>query len=189
MKHFRRIWDKTKDDWILLNAKLPRCERYQKFLEAFPDADVSDHAFYIRCSFLGVKNRKGDASSRAKPLYSEQLKKGYVKIKIAQPNVWISKAQWVYIETHPEEDCSEKSHYIFLDGNNRNFSYDNIFRLPLKSIGTFSKMGGTIKNSPELTRIRALNAILKNELLDLGEKHNMVYKIKSGRMFKGARNV
>lgn len=189
MEHFRKIWDKQKNDWIRQNADLPRYERYQKFIETFPDSNVSQGSFFTQCSVLGVRNRKGNASYRAKPLYSEHIKKGYVQIKIAQPNVWISKAQWVYIETHLEENCSGKSHYIFLDGNSRNFSYENIFRLPLRSVGTFSKMGGIVPCNPELTKLRALHAILKNELLDFCEKHNMVYKMKSGRMFKGAKNV
>ena len=130
-------------------------EAYELFLKTYPDIkDVT------RIAFCNQRSRMGAAGpcynpkfSRApRPLYSEQIKKGYVRIKIAQPNVWVSKAKWVYMETHPEEYeiCSTtRANYIFLDGNTRNFHPDNIARVPLNIISVFNSLGGTVNGKPD----------------------------------------
>lgn len=186
MKHFRKIWDKEKHDWIFAHKGMNRNEEYELFCKAFPEADVSRIAFFnersrigaSRCDWVGKHNRS------AKPLYSEQVKKGYVRIKIAQPSVWISKAKWVYMETHPWEDFSERSNYVFLDGNNRNFSPENIERVSLKLMGVFNLMGGCEYGNLEVTKLRILQAKLKIAQLDVGEKLNLIGRNgNSGRFF------
>lgn len=172
MKHFRKIWDNEKDRWLMEHKEMNRKEAYKLFLKSFSDvSDVTDRAFYNERSRIGavtVYNTR--RSTRAKPLYSEQTKKGYVKIKVAQPNVWKTKSRWVYEETHPWEDFSERSNYIFLDGNNRNFNPNNIERVPLKLMGVFNGLGGCAKGDPEVTRLRILQAKLKVAQFDAGEK-------------------
>ena len=190
MKHFRKIWDKEKHDWIHAHKDMNRNKAYELFCKAFPEADVTKIAYFnersrigaSRCDWVGKHNRT------AKPLYSEQIKKGYVRIKIAQPSVWISKAKWVYMETHPWEDFSERSNYIFLDGNNRNFAPDNIERVPLKLMGIFNLMGG-IAETPELTRLRIAQVKLKAKCLDVGEEMGLVVDCGAGRMFREDRNA
>lgn len=192
MKHFRKIWDKEKHDWIFAHKDLNRNESYEFFCKAFPEADVSRIAYFNERSRIGASRCDwvGRHSRTAKPLYSEQIKKGYVRIKIAQPSVWISKAKWVYMETHPWEDFSERSNYIFLDGNSRNFSPDNIERVPLKLMGIFNLLGGTAE-TPELTRLRIAQAKLKYKTLDAGEELGLVVHIgkSSGRRFREDRNA
>lgn len=192
MKHFRKIWDKEKHDWIFAHKDLNRNESYGLFCKAFPDADVSKIAYFNERSRIGASRCDwvGKHNKTAKPLYSEQIKKGYVRIKIAQPSVWISKAKWVYMETHPWEDFSERSNYIFLDGNSRNFAPDNIERVPLKLMGIFNLLGGTAE-TPELTRLRIAQAKLKYKTLDAGEELGLVvYNGKyGGRRFKEDRNA
>jgi len=185
MKHFRKIWDKEKHDWIHAHKDMNRQDAYELFCKAFPEADVTKTAFFNERSRIGVKQRQTHHFSRKpKELYAEQIKKGYVRIKIAQPSVWISKAKWVYMETHPWEDFSERSNYVFLDGNNRNFSPENVERVPLKIMGVFNLIGGCEYGNPEVTKLRILQAKLKVAQLDVGEKLNLIGRNgNSGRFF------
>lgn len=182
MKKFRKVWDSTKDSWIIQHKHLSREESYKQFLEVFPNSGATKTAYDSRCRFLGclVQPRKSKKPTNIKPLYSERIKKGYVQIKVAQPSVWISKAQWVYMETHPWETFTEPSKYFFLDGDTRNFNPDNIVRMPMVLIGIFSKLGGTAKGSPELTKLRIIQARLKHKLLDISEQRGFTYRAQNG---------
>jgi hypothetical protein len=55
-------------------------------------------------------------------------KKGYILIKVAEPNKWISYAKYVWEQNHPDETC-EGMYVIFLDGNTRNFDPSNLERV------------------------------------------------------------
>lgn len=186
MKRFRKVWNEEKRAWLMEHKDMNRKEAYSLFLLSYPDAsDVTETAFYnerSRIGAVGCKVKHG--STKCRPLYSEQIKKGYVRIKVAQPNVWKMKARWVYEETHPWEDFSERSNYIFLDGDSRNFSPDNIERVPLRLMGVFNLMGGTEKGKPELTKLRVLQAKLKLAQLDAGEKLGGVVSYGGGRRFR-----
>lgn len=165
------------------HKEMNRKEAYKLFLKSFSDvSDITDRAFYNERSRIGaVTVHNTRRSTRAKPLYSEQTKKGYVRIKVAQPNVWKTKSRWVYEETHPWEDFSERSNYIFLDGDNRNFNPNNIERVPLKLMGIFNGLGGCAKGNPEVTRLRILQAKLKVAQFDAGEKLGDVVRYGHGR--------
>lgn len=88
MKKFRKIWSGDKNAWITGHKDMDRREAYRMFLRGFPDAsDVTETAFYNQRSRLGaVLYKNPHASTKCRPLYSEQEKKGYIRIKIAQPN-------------------------------------------------------------------------------------------------------
>ena len=158
------------------------------FTESFPDADISQSAFNTRRSVVGAAKYQRLGRCRALALYSEQIKKGYVRIKIAQPNVWISKGAWVYMETHPWEDFSEKSHYIFLDGNTRNFSPDNIERVPFKIMPIFGNLGGRVQGNPDLTRLNIARAKLISARLDAGERLGLTLRQGRSRIFREEAN-
>lgn len=191
MKKFRKIWDEEKNNWLVAHKEMIKNEMYKLFLETFSEAqDVTYAAFINQCSRVGAVNQinncwRGDRKPR--PLYSEQCKKNYIRIKVAQPNVWWSKARWVYTEHHPweyEAIMNERANYIFLDGNNRNFAPDNIERVPLKMMGVFNSLGGCCKGHPELTRLNLLNAKYKVALLDAGEKMGLTVNYGIGRQFR-----
>ena len=190
MQKFRKIWDAEKNAWLLAHKDMDRKKAYTLFLASFPDVnDVSECAFFNQRSHLGaVQYKRPHGSTKRRPLYSEHIKKGYVRIKIAQPSVWISKSKWVYMETHPWEDFSERSNYIFLDGNSRNFSPDNIARVPLKIMGIFAELGGTVPDNPELTRLNIARAKLISARLDAGDKAGLTVKVKTCRKFREERN-
>lgn len=191
MKKFRKVWTEEINEWLKTTKGLKPSEAYSLFLKTYPDiTDVTRTAFCnqrSRMKCAGVCTNP-HFSRKPRPLYSEQIKKNYVRIKIAQPNVWVSKAQWVYMETHPWEDFSERSNYIFLDGDNRNFHPDNIERVPLSVMGLFNLMGGTEKDSPDITRLRIAQAKLKLAIMDAGEKRGLVANGGGGRVFIEERN-
>ena len=190
MKKFRKIWDAEKNSWLLAHKDMERKAAYKLFLTSFPDIrDVTEVAFYNQRSRIGaVCHKRPHGTTKRRPLYSEQIKKGYVRIKIAQPNVWISKSKWVYMETHPWEDFSERSNYIFLDGNTRNFSPANIERVPLKIMGIFGNMGGVVSGNPDMTRLTILRAKLLSAQLDAGDKAGLTARAGHGRLFIKERN-
>lgn len=191
MKKFRKVWTKELNEWLLTTKGMKPGDAYELFLSAFPGiTDVT------RCAFCNQRSRLGAAgkctnpkfSRKPRPLYSEQVKKGYVRIKIAEPNVWVSKAKWVYMETHPWEDFSERSNYIFLDGDSRNFDPANIERVSLSCMGVFNLMGGCEKGNPELTKLRVMQAKLKIAMLDAGEKAGLTVNYGGGRFFREEHN-
>lgn len=193
MKHFRKIWNEDTNGFILANKEMrfDYQKFYSAFIEQFPDSEVSYTAFKNQVSRLGIADRaKSTHNSRTiRPLWSEQVKKGYVRIKIAQPNVWVSKAKWIYMETHPWEDFSERSNYVFLDGNSRNFDPKNIERVPLRCMGQFNLIGGCEKGNPGVTKLRILMAKEKMARFDLGEKLGLTANGGNGRVFKESRNA
>ena len=193
MEHFRKIWNEEKRRWLLENGcGKDRRKVYADFLAAFPDAsDVTFIGLMNYCSRIGAVSfrNKATGSRKQRPLYSEQEKKGYIRIKIAQPNVWISKSKWVYMETHPWEDFTERSSYVFLDGNTRNFAPENIERVPLKIMGLYSSFGGVVPGHPELSRLHIMQAKLKYAIFDKGEKAGLVKKVGDGRVFTAEYNA
>lgn len=185
MKHFRKCWDEEKTAFVKSTKGMNRRDALQRFRELYPDTDITDVAFYNYRSRVGAAEHGHDhGSTKAKPLYSEQFKKGYVRIKVAQPSVWIQKGKWVYMETHPWEDFSERSNYVFLDGDTLNFAPDNIERVPIKLMGIFCNLGGVVKGAPELTRLNLIRAKLKVAQLDALEKHGLVKHYGTGRVDK-----
>lgn len=191
MKDFRKVWNDDTNGFLLKNKDMVFNHKafYEAFMKEFPASRVTYCAFKNQCSRLGVVSRKNPhGACKCRPLYSEQVKKGYVRIKIAQPNVWISKAKWVYMETHPWEDCSEPSEYIFLDGNTRNFHPDNIERV-LKCLQTIFYQFGGKADMPEVTRFRITQAKLKKALLDKGEQIGLVCRSGNTRTFIEDRNA
>lgn len=189
--HFRKIWTETTNSFIFKNKEMVNDYKsfYAAFMKEFPYSQVTYVAFKNQCSRLGVVSRHNPHVYKSpRPLYSEHHKKGYVRIKIAQPNVWISKAKWVYMETHPWEDFSESSEYIFLDGDTRNFHPDNIERLPRRIATLFANAGGN-KGGPEIVKLRIAQCKLKMAMLDAGEKLGLTCSTSAGRRFIEDRNA
>ena len=190
MKKFRKVWTEEINAWLKTTKGMTPGDAYALFLKTYPNiTDVTRVAFCNQRSRMGAAgvSYNPNLSRAPRPLYSEQIKKGYVRIKIAQPNVWVSKAKWVYMETHPEEYeicTTERANYIFLDGDNRNFHPDNIARVPLNIMSVFNSLGGTVDGNPELTRLRLTQAILKSKILDKMEQIGGVNKYATYRIDK-----
>lgn len=192
MKHFRKVWDGERKAFLASTKGMGRKAALALFRERYPHlSDVTDAAFYNQRSREGAAGtfHGGRNSRKPRPLWSEQEKKGYVRIKIAQPNVWISKSKWVYMETHPWEDFSERSNYIFLDGDSRNFRAENIECVPLRLMGIFNSLGGCVRGRSDLTRLNLLRARLLSARLDAGERMGLTVVQGHCRKFREERNL
>lgn len=181
-------WTQEMIDWIIANRQLSRQTRYAEFIKIF-NVNIKAPSFYCHCSKVYIQKYgyadKAKAERLMKPLYAEQIRNGCVFIKVAQPKVWISKAKWVYMETHPWEDYTNDTNnfvYIFLDGDNRNFNPDNIERVPREIWGYLNHWA--VKGNADTTKLEILNAKLIMKTLDIGEKLGLTYAEGSGRHFK-----
>lgn len=164
-------WTQEQVDFLFeIKDSRTKKERYDRFKERFPDTDYSLLAVSYKASEVGAVRFK--INKKARPLYTEREKKGYIQIKVAMPNTYIPKQKWVYLETHPwiyplVEDTDV---FIFLDGDNRNFAPDNIELLKRKEQTAFLHFGGVVKGNAELTRLHLAQARLKIAQLDVAEK-------------------
>lgn len=165
-------------------------ERFRIFNEVFPGF-TNKTGLLNRASRIGavVKKCPRKGHTKARPLYSEQFKKGYVRIKVAQPSTWWQKSKWVWVATHPGEPFDEKDCYYFMDGDNRNFAPDNIEKLGRHEITAFQQCGGIVPGQPELSRLNLLRARLKLAQLDAGEKIGEVVTQAHYRVFREERNA
>lgn len=190
MKHFRKIWDKPKHDFLMSHREFKIKECYQLFLQTFPDAqDVTETAFRNERSRIGAisdfykNSTKNHGPRKPKPLLSEQVKKGYIRVKVEQPNKWMFKHHYVWWQNTGHKPEPKKETVIFLDGNNRNFDFHNLFLMPRDCIGIFNNNKlklGIVPGNPEATRINATNAILIHKTFNLGRKIGLVSQV-SGR--------
>ena len=190
MKHFRKIWDKPKHDFLMSHREFKIKECYQLFLQTFPDAqDVTETAFRNERSRIGAisdfykNSTKNHGSRKPKPLLSEQVKKGYIRIKVEQPNKWMFKHHYVWLQNTGHKPEPKKETVIFLDGNNRNFDFHNLFLMPRDCIAIFNNNKlklGIVPGNPEATRINAENAIMIHKIFNAGRKAGLVSK-SSGR--------
>ena len=92
---------------------------------------------------------------------------GYVKTKIADPNVWEFKHKLIWAEAHgpiPENHC-----LIFADGNKLNLSIDNLLLVSKAELLVLNRKKLISENS-ELTKT-GLNVV---------KVMNKIYKIKKG---------
>lgn len=110
---------------------------------------------------LGIKPWQNDSGvyrgHRTLPLLSEQVKKGYVRIKVAQPNVWKQKQVWVYEQHH---GCTVKkgSCIVFLNNDRRDFRPENLFLLSHSEMGVMNRLYGGLSECAEESMRRILNA-------------------------------
>lgn len=110
--------------------------------------------------------KKGNIPKNHKCVGSERIfKNGRVEVKIAEPNKWISKQNYIY---QRKFGVIPKNHkVIFADGNNQNFESNNLILVSnQQQIVMNSKR--LINNDPQLTKIGVSMASLilkKNEVI------------------------
>ena len=188
--NYKPVWTEERENWLWQHRTEGRQELYDLFCEAFPEVHTTINGVCGHRSVIGASiPRKGGGIPR-KPLYAEQVKKGYVKIKIGQPSTWEYKQKWVWMETHPwlYNEVKPTDVFIFLDGDNRNFNPDNIYKLTRAELGIVNNNGGIEKGNPELTMFRIAQAKLKIATLDAGEKVGDVVHYGRSRAFRSDIN-
>lgn len=168
-------WTKDKVEFIRKHDNGNIEESFKLFCEHFKDDPTTETAYRNQRSRMHIAKSFTHGSTKIRPLYSEHVKKDLVYIKVAQPNTWISKARWVYLETHPGEVDDPDYYFIFLDGNNRNFDPDNIYKIHKRVLPVVISLGGMCKGDPEKTKIRCIQAKLRVTQMDLMEKKGMCY--------------
>ena len=176
---------KWKTEWLEFidtTKGIKQKEAYELFCAKFPDADITSTAFQNQRSRSGASDRKPHGPNRRCALFEEREKYGYIQIKIAHPDVWISKARWVYQNAHPEEVITDKDNFFFLNKNNRDFSPENIIKVNARERTLFIQEGGVSEN-PDETKLHLLRARIKLAQLDLGEKIGIVKDCGNGRKF------
>lgn len=119
-------------------------ELNQAFGTSFSICSFSTHVYDAGIQ-LGLVNSdstvvRGTDHWRHRPVGSLQTKKGYVRIKVAEPNVWMQYQRYIWEQHHPGESATGKT-VIFLDGDNRNFSPDNLECITRKEMAVMNKMG------------------------------------------------
>mgnify|MGYP003317400788 CR=1 FL=1 len=182
MQHFRKVWTEEMHAWMRNNLKSPKSQMYQDFLSAFPEIkDVTFTAFLnesCRAGAVFYKN-KNSASRKARPIGSEQIKKGFVRVKVAQPNVWKFKSHIVWEQAHPGETVDSKTELVvFLDGNSRNFAPENLKKVSRKVIPIVNNNqifgSSTPKGDPVEMKMRIAYAEHYLQLFDCYRKAGML---------------
>lgn len=187
---YKKMWTEEKNEWLFKHGSEGHKELYRLFCEAFPEAETTMVGVVNQRSRIGAcanKPKHPNVSSRkARPLYSEQVKKGYIRIKVAQPSVWMMKSKWVWLETHPwlYKEVNDDNSFIFLDGNNRNFNPNNIEKVTRGELRLLNLHNGIVKNDPDMTKFNLAKVRLSIAILDTGEKQGMTVNYGSGRILK-----
>ena len=178
---------KWRPEWLaFINETRGNTDKlYEQFREKFPEADITLTAFRNQRSRSGASDKKPHGTNKRAALFEERTKGGYVMIKIAEPDKWISKARYVYQNAHPEEEIKKNSQFYFLDRNNRNFDPANIIKVDARERAIFMIEGG-IADDPAETRLHLAMAKLRLAQLDLGEKIGDVVDYGAGRRSKEA---
>ena len=87
-------------------------------------------------------------------------KNGFIKIKLENPSRWEYKHRYIYEQKHGKLDKNEL--LVFLDGDKKNLSLDNLVKVQ-KGLYTIMIKHKLLYNDPELTKvgIRVAEMILK----------------------------
>lgn len=110
---------------------------------------------------------RGESHWRHKPVGSLQEKKGYLRIKVAEPNTWMQYQRFVWEKSHPGKSAAGAV-VIFMDGDNQNFMPENLERVSRGELCTMAKLGHTkdmTREERELCLLRARIAIAAGKLV------------------------
>lgn len=186
----KRKWTDEQEQWLIDHKDIcGKMLMYNEFKKSFPNANFTANAIATKRTELRAFGRHKNNLSRQKPLYSEQEKKGYIRIKVAQPDVWWQKNKWVWVETHPAQPFDRTDKFLFLDGNNRNFSPENIRKVSHRVTGIINRSyGGLPSSNAEINDIFITKIELKLAMLDMAEKFELTSNYGSGRALKIQRS-
>lgn len=173
-KHWKRTdrkWTEEIDKWV--RGLCPCREHgYKTRQELLADlnktfgTDFTVNAFCTHCYESGIQLGlaksesgviRGEAHWRHRPVGSLQEKKGYVRIKVAEPNKWMQYQRYIWEQTHQGESA-EGMVVIFLDGNNRNFDPSNLERVTRGELSVMAELGHTADMGREEREVLLLRA-------------------------------
>lgn len=172
-------------------------------LNAAFGTDFTLRAFVTHCYESGIQTGldasgsgipRGERHWRHRPVGSLQEKKGYLRIKVAEPNVWMQYQRYVWEQAHPGESA-EGMTVIFMDGDNRNFDPANLERVTRGELSVMAELGHTAsmtREEREIYLLRARLAIAKGALIGRKDASRMSRKacyerVKDDPEFKAKR--
>lgn len=163
-------WTTEIDHWIKQRCPIhehgyTQIQHILDELNATFHTGFSINAFRTHCYSKGFKfeafnsanHRRGAKHHRHKPVGSLQVKKGYVQIKIGEPNKWMQYQRYVWEQHHPGESAKGMV-VIFMDGNSRNFDPSNLERVSRGELTVMAGKGHTAAMSREEREICLLRA-------------------------------
>ena len=135
----------------------------RRFGRKFTDKAVCAHCYendiQLGLCYSNSDVPRGSKHWRHRPVGSFQIKKDYVRIKVAEPNRWMQYQRYVWEQNHPGESAEGKT-VIFMDGNNRNFDPNNLECVERGELSVMSAMGCTAESTREERELFLLRARL-----------------------------
>ncbi len=132
------------------------------------DRDFTEKALCSHCYDNGIQLGlcysnsdipRGEKHWRHRPVGSFQMKKGYIRIKVAEPNKWMQYQRYVWEQNHPGQSAEGKT-VIFMDGNIRNFDPSNLECVERGELSVMAELGCTAESSREERELYLLRARL-----------------------------
>ncbi len=132
------------------------------------DRDFTERALCSHCYDNGIQLGlcysnsevvRGEKHWRHRPVGSFQDKKGYIRIKVAEPNKWMQYQRYVWEQNHPGQSAEGKT-VIFMDGNIRNFNPSNLECVERGELSVMAALGCTAESSREERELYLLRARL-----------------------------
>ena len=127
-----------------------------------------EHGIQFGFASSSSKLPRGEKHWRHREVGEFQYKKGYLRIKVAEPNQWMQFNRFVWEQHHPGQSAEGKV-VIFMDGDNNNFNPDNLECITRGEQSVMAELGCTkdsTREERELYLLQARVAIAKHQLLD-----------------------
>lgn len=165
-----------------INSRRELAEEINKrFGREFTDKAVCAHCYengiQLGLCYSNSDVQRGEKHWRHRPVGSFQIKKDYVRIKVAEPNKWMQYQRYVWEQHHPGQSAEGKT-VIFMDGNKRNFDIFNLECVERSELSVMAELGCTAKSSREEREMYLLRARLicaKSKMLgpkEAAKRHN-----------------
>ena len=147
-----------------INSRRELAEAINKrFGRDFTDKAVCSHCYengiQLGLCYSNSDVPRGEKHWRHRPVGSFQEKKGYIRIKVAEPNKWMQYQRYVWEQNHPGQSAEGKT-VIFMDGNTRNFDPSNLECVERSELSVMAELGCTAKSSREEREMYLLRARL-----------------------------
>ena len=147
-----------------INSRRELAEEINKrFGREFTDRAVCAHCcengIQLGLCYSNSDVPRGEKHWRHRPVGSFQEKKGYIRIKVAEPNKWMQYQRYIWEQNHPGQSAEGKT-VIFMDGNTRNFDPSNLECVERGELSVMAELGCTAESSREERELYLLRARL-----------------------------
>ena len=162
----KKIFNSEHEKWIRNNAKGIRNEKLTEMFNKKFDMNITVRQIK---KFKNFHHISSELKSCNLPVGSERVNKGYIYIKVKEPNVWIEKHRLVYESMYGNIPSGCK--IIFADKNKRNFDPKNLI-LVSDSEALIMNTQKLIYEEAELTRSGVLIAKIIDQTNKIKKKRN-----------------